>query len=215
MVFTFFFFFNQEIKSIKEELATRLNSSETSDLLKEKDEQIRGLMEEGVYLVNYEKYCNKWNACHIISCYFPIKNKWKQERFVLKPQKWQVTIYGRMGSNVNRGRDTCMQLFVSREVKNNNNNLLKNKYVCFHVKALNRFQSLSCNPRYLKVIILEFIQYLNLQLVLCSIIILFGCLVVNFSLYSCFNFSVTQHSMKRPKISQVIEIKYPSWDKLL
>ena len=43
----FFFFFNQEIKSIKEELATRLNSSETADLLKEKDEQIRGLMEEG------------------------------------------------------------------------------------------------------------------------------------------------------------------------
>lgn len=43
----FFFFFDQEIKSIKEELATRLNSSETSDLLKEKDEQIRGLMEEG------------------------------------------------------------------------------------------------------------------------------------------------------------------------
>ncbi|EFB18123.1 hypothetical protein PANDA_013785, partial [Ailuropoda melanoleuca] len=37
----------KEIKSIKEELATRLNSSETSDLLKEKDEQIRGLMEEG------------------------------------------------------------------------------------------------------------------------------------------------------------------------
>lgn len=48
MVFVFFFFFfNQEIKSIKEELATRLNSSETADLLKEKDEQIRGLMEEG------------------------------------------------------------------------------------------------------------------------------------------------------------------------
>lgn len=42
------FFFNQEIKSIKEELATRLNSSETADLLKEKDEQIRGLLEEGV-----------------------------------------------------------------------------------------------------------------------------------------------------------------------
>uniref|UniRef100_A0A8B9XQW7 TATA element modulatory factor 1 n=1 Tax=Bos mutus grunniens TaxID=30521 RepID=A0A8B9XQW7_BOSMU len=37
----------KEIKSIKEELATRLNSSETADLLKEKDEQIRGLMEEG------------------------------------------------------------------------------------------------------------------------------------------------------------------------
>nr|XP_044991879.1 TATA element modulatory factor [Jaculus jaculus] len=37
----------KEIKYIKEELATRLNSSETADLLKEKDEQIRGLMEEG------------------------------------------------------------------------------------------------------------------------------------------------------------------------
>uniref|UniRef100_A0A2K6N277 TATA element modulatory factor 1 n=1 Tax=Rhinopithecus bieti TaxID=61621 RepID=A0A2K6N277_RHIBE len=37
----------KEIKNIKEELATRLNSSETADLLKEKDEQIQGLMEEG------------------------------------------------------------------------------------------------------------------------------------------------------------------------
>ncbi|XP_004612843.2 TATA element modulatory factor [Sorex araneus] len=37
----------KEVKNIKEELATRLNSSETADLLKEKDEQIRGLMEEG------------------------------------------------------------------------------------------------------------------------------------------------------------------------
>ncbi|XP_005383870.1 PREDICTED: TATA element modulatory factor [Chinchilla lanigera] len=37
----------KEIKTIKEELAIRLNNSETADLLKEKDEQIRGLMEEG------------------------------------------------------------------------------------------------------------------------------------------------------------------------
>ncbi|XP_028628927.1 TATA element modulatory factor [Grammomys surdaster] len=37
----------KEMKSIKEELATRLNSSQTADLLKEKDEQIQGLMEEG------------------------------------------------------------------------------------------------------------------------------------------------------------------------
>uniref|UniRef100_A0A8C9I005 TATA element modulatory factor 1 n=1 Tax=Piliocolobus tephrosceles TaxID=591936 RepID=A0A8C9I005_9PRIM len=37
----------KEIKNIKEELATRLNSSETADLLKEKNEQIQGLMEEG------------------------------------------------------------------------------------------------------------------------------------------------------------------------
>ncbi|XP_008825360.1 TATA element modulatory factor isoform X2 [Nannospalax galili] len=37
----------KEMKNIKEELATRLNSSQTADLLKEKDEQIQGLMEEG------------------------------------------------------------------------------------------------------------------------------------------------------------------------
>ncbi|XP_069329888.1 TATA element modulatory factor isoform X2 [Eulemur rufifrons] len=37
----------KEIKNVKEELATRLNSSETAELLKEKDEQIQGLMEEG------------------------------------------------------------------------------------------------------------------------------------------------------------------------
>ncbi|EPY74981.1 TATA element modulatory factor, partial [Camelus ferus] len=47
----------KEIKSIKEELATRLNSSETADLLKEKDEQIQGLMEEGAYLAGYERHC--------------------------------------------------------------------------------------------------------------------------------------------------------------
>lgn len=37
----------KEVKTIKEELATRLNSSQTADLLKKKDEQIQGLMEEG------------------------------------------------------------------------------------------------------------------------------------------------------------------------
>ncbi|XP_005071247.1 TATA element modulatory factor [Mesocricetus auratus] len=37
----------KEVKTIKEELATRLNSSQTADLLKEKEEQIQGLMEEG------------------------------------------------------------------------------------------------------------------------------------------------------------------------
>ena len=41
------------MKTIKEELATRLNSSQTADLLKEKDEQIQGLMEEGRYFVYY------------------------------------------------------------------------------------------------------------------------------------------------------------------
>ncbi|NXB27647.1 TMF1 factor, partial [Eulacestoma nigropectus] len=37
----------KEVKSIKEELATRLNTNETAELLKEKEEQIKGLMEEG------------------------------------------------------------------------------------------------------------------------------------------------------------------------
>ncbi|XP_075618516.1 TATA element modulatory factor isoform X2 [Balearica regulorum gibbericeps] len=37
----------KEVKTVKEELATRLNTNETAELLKEKEEQIRGLMEEG------------------------------------------------------------------------------------------------------------------------------------------------------------------------
>uniref|UniRef100_H3B2M8 TATA element modulatory factor 1 n=1 Tax=Latimeria chalumnae TaxID=7897 RepID=H3B2M8_LATCH len=37
----------KELKGVREELATRLNSDETAELLKEKDEQIKGLMEEG------------------------------------------------------------------------------------------------------------------------------------------------------------------------
>ncbi|XP_068940249.1 TATA element modulatory factor [Petaurus breviceps papuanus] len=37
----------KEVKTVKEELATRLNCNETAELLKEKDEQIKGLMEEG------------------------------------------------------------------------------------------------------------------------------------------------------------------------
>lgn len=42
---------SQEIKVLKEDLATRLNSNETAELLKEKDEQIKGLLEEGKYEV--------------------------------------------------------------------------------------------------------------------------------------------------------------------
>ncbi|XP_050813266.1 TATA element modulatory factor isoform X2 [Gopherus flavomarginatus] len=37
----------KEVKNVKEELATRLNCNETAELLKEKDEQIKGLMQEG------------------------------------------------------------------------------------------------------------------------------------------------------------------------
>ncbi|XP_072454807.1 TATA element modulatory factor [Notamacropus eugenii] len=37
----------KEVKIVKEELATRLNCNETAELLKEKDEQIKGLLEEG------------------------------------------------------------------------------------------------------------------------------------------------------------------------
>lgn len=41
------FFFLQEVKILKEDLATRLNSNETAELLNEKEDQIKGLMEEG------------------------------------------------------------------------------------------------------------------------------------------------------------------------
>ncbi|MBN3296615.1 TMF1 factor, partial [Amia calva] len=37
----------KDLKTLKEELATRLNSNETAEIMKEKDEQIRGLLEEG------------------------------------------------------------------------------------------------------------------------------------------------------------------------
>ncbi|KAM5148365.1 TATA element modulatory factor [Mantella aurantiaca] len=37
----------KEVKALKEDLATRLNSSETAEIMREKDEQIEGLMEEG------------------------------------------------------------------------------------------------------------------------------------------------------------------------
>ncbi|MBN3284899.1 TMF1 factor, partial [Polyodon spathula] len=37
----------KEVKTLKEELSTRLNSNETAEIMKEKDEQIRGLLEEG------------------------------------------------------------------------------------------------------------------------------------------------------------------------
>ncbi|XP_063282870.1 TATA element modulatory factor isoform X2 [Pelobates fuscus] len=37
----------KEAKTMKEELATRLHSSETAELMREKDEQIKGLLEEG------------------------------------------------------------------------------------------------------------------------------------------------------------------------
>lgn len=111
MIFTFVLFsFNKEIKSIKEELATRLNSSETSDLLKEKDEQIRGLMEEGTYLIDYEKYCkNRKNTCHITSCGFLIKNIGGKEvlGLTLSNSRWQfVKEWG--ARYIEAERDTCM-----------------------------------------------------------------------------------------------------------
>lgn len=38
---------SQEIKGLREELASRLNPNETLELIKEKEEQIRELLEEG------------------------------------------------------------------------------------------------------------------------------------------------------------------------
>lgn len=39
--------FLQEIKGLREELSTRFNSTETLELIREKEEQIKGLLEEG------------------------------------------------------------------------------------------------------------------------------------------------------------------------
>lgn len=46
-MFDIVFFWLQEIKGLREELSTRLNSSDTMEIIKEKEEQIRGLLEEG------------------------------------------------------------------------------------------------------------------------------------------------------------------------
>ncbi|NXL55274.1 TMF1 factor, partial [Chordeiles acutipennis] len=45
----------KEVKTVKEELATRLNTNETAELLKEKEEQIKGLMEEVEHLPYEER----------------------------------------------------------------------------------------------------------------------------------------------------------------
>lgn len=37
----------QEIKGLREELSTRLNANDTMEIIREKEEQIRGLLEEG------------------------------------------------------------------------------------------------------------------------------------------------------------------------
>lgn len=38
----------QEIKGLREELSTRLNANDTMEIIREKEEQIRGLLEEGL-----------------------------------------------------------------------------------------------------------------------------------------------------------------------
>lgn len=40
--------FLQEIKGLREELSTRLNANDTMEIIREKEEQIRGLLEEGL-----------------------------------------------------------------------------------------------------------------------------------------------------------------------
>lgn len=46
-VFFVFSYGQQEIKGLREELSTRLNSVDTMELIRDKEEQIRGLLEEG------------------------------------------------------------------------------------------------------------------------------------------------------------------------
>lgn len=56
-----FFCVKQEIKGLREELSTRLNSSDTLEIIREKEEQIRGLLEEGKAYLQREQT----KTCHL------------------------------------------------------------------------------------------------------------------------------------------------------
>lgn len=49
----------QEIKGLREELSTRFNSTETLELIREKEEQIRGLLEEGKDVPQTDQRCSR------------------------------------------------------------------------------------------------------------------------------------------------------------
>lgn len=49
----------QEIKGLREELSTRFNSTETLELIREKEEQIKGLLEEGKDISRTGQGCSR------------------------------------------------------------------------------------------------------------------------------------------------------------
>lgn len=54
---------------MREELSTRLNASDTMEIIKEKEEQIRGLLEEGkTCLLNmfFFTATNRWHNQHLV-----------------------------------------------------------------------------------------------------------------------------------------------------
>lgn len=55
---------------MREELSTRLNASDTMEIIKEKEEQIRGLLEEGkTCLWNmffFSTATNRWHNQHLV-----------------------------------------------------------------------------------------------------------------------------------------------------
>uniref|UniRef100_A0A3B4GCJ3 TATA element modulatory factor 1 n=1 Tax=Pundamilia nyererei TaxID=303518 RepID=A0A3B4GCJ3_9CICH len=59
----------KEIKGLREELSTRLNASDTMEIIKEKEEQIRGLLEEGKTCLQnmfFFTATNRWHNQHLV-----------------------------------------------------------------------------------------------------------------------------------------------------
>ncbi len=65
---------SQEIKGLREELASRLNSNETLELIREKEEQIRELLEEGESLRLFNVFSETWQYSHWLGWLYWDKN---------------------------------------------------------------------------------------------------------------------------------------------
>lgn len=86
----------EEIKGMREELSTRLNSNETMEIIREKEEQIRELLEEG------EKLSKQQLQHSNIIKKLRVKNKESETKItkqnkMLKEQEEELKTYNRSG----------------------------------------------------------------------------------------------------------------------